>query len=136
MSLVRPIQRLSSFMKEVEIGNLNGRVKVDSNDEIGQLSSGFNKMVEKLSDLLDEIYVSKLKEAEMSLNKTEIELRMLQSQINPHFLYNSLETIRGMALEEGRENIASMSSSLGKLLRYNLRNSSPTVSLREEIKVL
>lgn len=133
-SLVRPIHRLRSFMKEVEIGHLHGRVKVESNDEIGQLTTGFNKTVEKLSNLLEEVYVSKLKEAEMSLNKTETELKMLQSQINPHFLYNSLETIRGMALEEGRENIANISSSLGKLLRYNLRNSSLTVSLREEIK--
>ncbi|WP_185907855.1 sensor histidine kinase [Psychrobacillus soli] len=133
-SIVRPIHRLRSFMKEVEIGHLNGRVKVESNDEIGQLTAGFNKTVERLSNLLEEVYVSKLKEAEMTLNKTETELKMLQSQINPHFLYNSLETIRGMALEEGRENIANMSSSLGKLLRYNLRNSIPTVSLREEIK--
>ncbi|MEI4768651.1 sensor histidine kinase [Psychrobacillus sp. FJAT-51614] len=133
-SIVRPIHRLRSFMKEVEIGHLNGRVKVESNDEIGQLTAGFNKSVERLSNLLEEVYVSKLKEAEMTLNKTETELKMLQSQINPHFLYNSLETIRGMALEEGRENIANISSSLGKLLRYNLRNSLPTVSLREEIK--
>lgn len=133
-SLVRPIHRLRTFMKEVEIGHLHGRVKVESNDEIGQLTTGFNKTVEKLSNLLEEVYVSKLKEAEMSLNKTETELKMLQSQINPHFLYNSLETIRGMALEEGRENIANISSSLGKLLRYNLRNNSLTVSLREEIK--
>ncbi|SER56967.1 sensor histidine kinase [Psychrobacillus sp. OK032] len=133
-SIVRPIHRLRSFMKEVEIGHLNGRVKVESNDEIGQLTAGFNKTVERLSNLLEEVYVSKLKEAEMSLNKKETELRMLQSQINPHFLYNSLETIRGMALEEDRENIANISSSLGKLLRYNLRNSLPTVSLREEIK--
>lgn len=133
-SIVRPIHRLRSFMKEVEIGHLNGKVKVESNDEIGQLTAGFNKTVERLSNLLEEVYVSKLKEAEMTLNKTETELKMLQSQINPHFLYNSLETIRGMALEEGRESIAHISSSLGKLLRYNLRNSKPTVSLREEIK--
>ncbi len=133
-SLVRPIHRLRTFMKEVEIGNLNGRVNVESRDEIGQLTAGFNNTVEKLSNLLEEVYISKLKETEMSLNKKEAELKMLQSQINPHFLYNSLETIRGMALEEGRENIASISSSLGMLLRYNLRNSSPTVSLREEMK--
>lgn len=121
-------------MKEVEIGKLNGRVKVESKDEIGQLTAGFNNTVEKLSNLLEEVYVSKLKETELSLNKTEVELKMLQSQINPHFLYNSLETIRGMALEEGREEIAIFSASLGKLLRYNLRNSSLTVSLREEVK--
>jgi two-component system, sensor histidine kinase YesM len=133
-SLIRPIRRLQKFMKEVEIGNLNGRVPVESNDEIGQLSAGFNNTVEKLSNLLEEVYVSKLKETEMSLKQKEIEIKMLQSQMNPHFLYNSLETIRGMALEERQENIAIMSYSLAKLLRYNLKNDSSTVSLGEEIR--
>jgi two-component system, sensor histidine kinase YesM len=133
-SLIRPIRRLQKFMKEVEIGNLSGRVPVESNDEIGQLSAGFNNTVEKLSNLLEEVYVSKLKETEMSLKQKEIEIKMLQSQMNPHFLYNSLETIRGMALEERQENIAIISYSLAKLLRYNLKNDSSTVSLGEEIR--
>lgn len=133
-SLVRPIRRLQRFMKEVEIGNLSGRVPVESKDEIGQLSAGVNNTVEKLSNLLEEVYVSKLKETEMSLKQKEIEIKMLQSQMNPHFLYNSLETIRGMALEENQENIATMSFSLAKLLRYNLKNDSSKVSLEEEIK--
>ncbi|WML26445.1 sensor histidine kinase [Neobacillus sp. OS1-33] len=132
-SIIRPVRRLQHFMKEVEIGKLDGRVRVDSNDEIGQLSAGFNNTVEKLSHLLEEVYISKLREAEMSLKQKEIELKMLQSQMNPHFLYNSLETIRGMALEQNQENIASMSYALGKLLRYNLNNHSSTVSFREEI---
>ncbi|MDR7076955.1 two-component system sensor histidine kinase YesM [Neobacillus niacini] len=133
-SIIRPIRRLKRFMKEVEIGNLSGRVLVESNDEIGQLSAGFNNTVEKLSNLLEEVYISKLRETEMSLKQKEIEIKMLQSQMNPHFLYNSLETIRGMALEENQENIAIMSFSLAKLLRYNLKNDSSTVSLGEEIK--
>ncbi|WP_046174557.1 cache domain-containing sensor histidine kinase [Domibacillus indicus] len=133
-ALVRPIKRLQHFMKEVEVGRLDGRVEVESKDEIGQLTIGFNRTVEKLSALLDEVYVSKLNEAELSLKQKESELKMLQAQINPHFLYNSLETIRGMALEGSQEDIAVMSNSLGKLLRYNLKNSSPTVSLQEEIK--
>ncbi len=135
LRIVRPIRRLQSYMKEVEVGNLGGRVKVESSDEIGQLSHGFNRTVERLSNLLDEVYVSKLKEAEMSLYNKETELKVLQSQINPHFLHNSLETIRGMALEEGKEDIANISYSLGKLLRYNLRSRYPIVSFTEEIKV-
>lgn len=133
-TLIRPIRRLQNFMKKVEIGNLDGRVKVESKDEIGQLTRGFNNTVEKLSELVEEVYISKLREAELSLKQKEIEIKMLQSQMNPHFLYNSLETIRGMALEENKENIAMMSNSLGILLRYNLRNNSSTVTLGEEIK--
>jgi two-component system sensor histidine kinase YesM len=133
-ALVRPIRRLQQFMKEVEVGKLDSRVPVESKDELGQLTAGFNNTIEKLSDLLNEVYISKLSEAEMSLKQKESELKLLQSQINPHFLYNSLETIRGMALEENQVNIAIMSNSLGKLLRYNLKNSSASVSLSEEIK--
>jgi two-component system sensor histidine kinase YesM len=133
-TLIRPIRRLQHFMKDVEIGNLDGRVVVESRDEIGQLSESFNHVVGKLSHLIEEVYFSKLRETEMSLSQKEIELKMLQSQMNPHFLYNSLETIRGMALEENKENIAMMSSSLGKLLRYNLKNDSATVCFAEEMK--
>ena len=133
-SLIRPIRRLQHFMKEVETGNLNGRVVVESKDEIGQLSASFNHLVGKLSQLLEEVYFSKLRETELSLKQKEIELKMLQSQMNPHFLYNSLETIRGMALEENQEHIATMSSMLGKLLRYNLKNNPAPVSLEEEMK--
>ena len=133
-TLIRPIRRLQRFMKDVETGNLDGRVVVTSKDEIGQLSESFNHLVGKLSQLLEDVYFSKLKETEMSLKQKEIEIKMLQSQMNPHFLYNSLETIRGMALEGNQENIATMSSALGKLLRYNLKNNSTTVSLAEEMK--
>jgi two-component system, sensor histidine kinase YesM len=133
-SLVGPIKRLQRFMRDVEVGNLSGRVSVETNDEIGQLSAGYNKMVERLSRLLEEVYFARLRETEMSLRQKEMELKVLQSQINPHFLYNSLETMRGMALEKDMEDLATMASSLGQLLRYNLKNHSPTVTLREELK--
>lgn len=133
-SFVRPIKRLQRSMKNVETGNFTEQVLVESKDEIGQLSDGFNKMVKKISNLLDEVYVSKLRETEALLRQKEMELKVLQSQINPHFLYNSLETIRGMALDQNLQDIATMASSLSLLLRYNLQNHSPTVTLGEEVK--
>ncbi len=132
-TILRPIRRLQRFMKNVQVGDFTRRVPVESSDEIGQLTHGFNNMVEKLSDLMEEVYFSKLRETEMSLGQKEMELKVLQSQINPHFLCNSLETIRGMALEQDMGDIAAMSASLGTLLRYNLKTVSPTVTLREEI---
>lgn len=132
-TIIRPIRRLQRFMKNVQVGDFSRRVPVESSDEIGQLTNGFNNMVEKLSELMEEVYFSKLRETEMTLDQKEMELKVLQSQINPHFLCNSLETIRGMALEHNMGDIAAMSASLGTLLRYNLKTVSPTVTLQEEI---
>jgi two-component system sensor histidine kinase YesM len=132
-TIIGPIRRLQRFMKRVEKGDFREQVAVQSTDEIGQLSAGFNRMVDRLSTLMEEVYFSKLRETEVSLRQKEMEVKVLQSQINPHFLCNSLETIRGMALDKQNEDIATMAASLGALLRYNLRNTSPTVALREEI---
>ncbi|MCZ8523301.1 MULTISPECIES: sensor histidine kinase [Paenibacillus] len=132
-SLVGPIRRLQAYMRRVEVGDFSVKLEVRSKDEIGLLTHGFNKMVERLESLLEEIYFSRLKETEASLRQKESELKVLQSQMNPHFLYNSLETIRGMALDQDMDDIASMSGALAKLLRYNLKNDRPVVTLREEL---
>lgn len=134
-SLIRPIRKLQHYMRRVEIGDFSGKVEVKSKDEIGLLSHGFNKMVERLSELLNEIYFSRLRETEMSLRQKETELKVLQSQMNPHFFYNFLDTIRGMAMERDMDDIARMAASLGKVLRYNLKNSSPVVTLQEELEI-
>ena len=133
-TIVGPIRRLQQHMKNVEVGDFSVRVAVEAKDEIGQLSRGFNTMSRKLAELMEEIYFTKLRETEAALRQKEMELKVLQSQINPHFLGNSLETIRGMALDRNMEDIAAMAASLGQILRYNLRNHSPTVSLREELR--
>ncbi|TXK81471.1 sensor histidine kinase [Paenibacillus sp. N3.4] len=133
-SIVRPVKRLYSYMRKVESGDFSGHIQVDSKDEIGMLIHGFNKMVNRLQSLMDEIYFSKLKETELALRQREIELKALQSQMNPHFLYNTLETIRGMALEYGVDDISSISSSMARLLRYNLRKQTEKVKLEEELQ--
>lgn len=134
-SLVKPIKRLHEYIKRVEIGDFSCKVSVDSKDEIGLLSHGFNKMVERLSRLLEEIYFSKLKATELNLRQKDTELKMLQAQINPHFLYNSLDTIRGMALQHDRDEISVMAASLARLLRYNVKEESPQVTVRQEVEI-
>ncbi|HZH62439.1 MAG TPA: sensor histidine kinase [Metabacillus sp.] len=134
-SIIRPIKRLQKFMKKVETGDFNEQIEVVSKDEIGMLYQGFNRMVIQLKQLLDEIYYTKLKETEMNLRQKEMELHVLQSQLNPHFLYNSLETIRGMALEKDMDDIASMSAALSRLLRYNLKESSQLITVKDELEV-
>lgn len=134
-SIVAPIRKLQFFMKRVKEGDFAARAKVDSKDEIGRLANDFNGMVETVQVLMDEVYAARLREAELSLWQKEAELKLLQSQVNPHFLYNALETVRGMALERDMGDIAKLVSSLAKLLRYNLNNKSPVVSLKEELAI-
>ncbi len=134
-SLVKPIKQLHEYTKRVEVGDFSGKVTVNSKDEIGMLSHGFNKMVDRLSRLLEEIYFSKLKAAELGLRQKDTELKMLQAQINPHFLYNSLETIRGMALERDMDEISVMAASLARLLRYNVKEESTETTVRQEVEI-
>lgn len=134
-SIVRPVKKLQVFMKRVKEGDFTARAEIESKDEVGHLTNDFNRMVEKLEILMDEIYLSKLRESDLSLRQKETELKVLQSQINPHFLYNSLETVRGMALEQSMDNIATLVASLARLLRYNLNNASPIVTLKDEIAI-
>ncbi|MCH6265931.1 MULTISPECIES: sensor histidine kinase [Neobacillus] len=132
-NIIKPIIGLQKMMRRVEKGDFSGQVEVLSKDEIGDLTQGFNKMLIRLNELVDEVYLSKIRETEMLLRQKEIELKALQAQINPHFLFNSLETIRGMALENGMEEISDISAALAKLLRYNINNNSQIVKLDEEI---
>lgn len=132
-TIVRPLKRLQRYMRNVEVGNFSEKVEVEADDEIGQLTRGFNRMTERLAALMEEVYFSKLRETESMLRQKEMELKVLQSQVDPHFLTNSLETIRGMALAQGNETVAAMAASLGTLLRYNLRSAAPTAPLRDEL---
>ncbi|UJF34857.1 cache domain-containing sensor histidine kinase [Paenibacillus hexagrammi] len=132
-SIVKPVKRLYSYMRKVESGDFSTHIQVQATDEIGMLMHGFNKMVLRLQELMNEIYFSKLRETELALSQREIEMKALQSQMNPHFLFNTLETIRGMALEHDMDDISSISSSMARLLRYNLRSETSKVKLEEEL---
>lgn len=133
-SITRPVYRLKHMLKHVENGNFDVRVPVAARDELGYLSLAFNHMTARLGELVNEVYGSRIREAESSLRQKETELKALQSQINPHFLFNSLETIRGMALGGEREDIADMSAALAKLMRYSLSNES-AVTLQKELEI-
>ncbi|WP_077617563.1 cache domain-containing sensor histidine kinase [Bacillus sinesaloumensis] len=134
-SLINPLKRLRNFIRKVEVGDFTGKVPVVSKDEIGMLTHGFNNMVERLDTLMEEVYASKIKEIEMNLRQKETELKMLQAQINPHFLYNSLDTIRGMALERDMDDISIMAESLAQLLRYNIKEEAAKVTIKQEILI-
>ncbi|WP_412969052.1 sensor histidine kinase [Fredinandcohnia sp. 179-A 10B2 NHS] len=124
--LVGSILSLRKAMDNVQKGNFKQRVDIISNDEIGQLGKGFNHMISEIDRLVSEVYKT-------SLRQKEAEVRALQSQMNPHFLYNTLESINMLAITKGNFEVSDMVSSLGKLLRYTIDNTSKIVTLKEEL---
>lgn len=124
--IVITLKRLSSVMKIVEKGNFDIKVPENNNDELGRLSKTFNTMTSKIKDLIDEVYVNKIRQ-------NELELQMLQNQINPHFIYNTLESIHMMAEINNDGETSEMAVNFGKILRYGLSGKQKVVTVKEEI---
>ena len=126
-SMTRPLKKLSRLMKTVEMGDFEVDLKVQSGDEVGTLARSFNSMISTIRNLIQQNY-------QIELRQKEAELYALQSQINPHFLYNTLETI-GMAVEEGdSEQVVDMVTLLGRMLRFSVSNQSKSVTIAEEVQ--
>lgn len=126
-SITRPIIELNNQIKNVENGDLSINIITKRKDELGELSEAFNKMVVKLRELINGMLKEQKKKADM-------EFEILQAQINPHFLYNTIDSIRWLAVIQNVENISDMSSALINLLKYNISKKSTIVSLKEEIE--
>ena len=111
--IIRPIKRLKREMDKVKRGNLEFDFPLNKKDEIGQLMFHFNEMGSELRNLIDKVYVSQLKEK-------EAQLQMLSMQINPHFLYNTLESIRWVAIKHQVNSVADQLEVLSNMFRYSL----------------
>lgn len=125
-TMSRPIRIITRTMKEVQTGNFNVRVPLHSNDEIGVLASGLNEMLEHLQDYINQVFVAKIKQRDARIEK-------LSMQIQPHYLYNTLDVIRMSALTSDDEITAQMIDSLSAQLRYLLSNTQEFVPLQSEI---
>lgn len=117
-------KRLVSGMEQVKKGDLDARVEADTQDEIAILIREFNDMMQRINDLIKRV------ESEQLLVK-EAEIKALQQQINPHFIYNGMETIMGLASEGMNQEVITVSRCLSGLLRYNTRFENVTVIARE-----
>lgn len=135
-SITKPIRILEKGMRELSKGNWNQINEPMPLNEVGSLISGFNVMTKKISDLIDKVYKAELKQQAAELLKQKAEFQALQTQINPHFLYNTLGTINTFAMVSEEEGIQEMVEALGKMLRYSVQNSLESVSLREELEHL
>ncbi len=127
---------LSKQIGKVSKGHFNATLVVDGNDEIGQISRQFNGMVYNIKELMDEVELSNDQKNQLELKQNEIKLKMLASQINPHFLYNALESIRMKAHMKGEREIAHTVMLLGKLLRKNLEISGKKISVSDEFDII
>ncbi|MGG6431625.1 sensor histidine kinase [Anoxybacillus sp. D401a] len=130
-TIVIPIHHLVHAAKKISAGQLDARIpRFHGHDEIGLLGKTFQHMIENLR-----ILISKNMEIlEKEKLVREFELKALQSQINPHFLFNTLNVISKLAYIEGAEQTSELTISTSNLLRYNLRKLDQPVTLREEVE--
>jgi two-component system sensor histidine kinase YesM len=126
-SITRPIMHLNSLMKQVGKGDYTVNIESRSADEIGQMKQAFNSMVNKIKELIQKEYKSKLMER-------EAELKALQAQINPHFLYNTMELISTIAIVEKVPKIDTVAISLARMMRYSIKTAGDIVPLSDELK--
>lgn len=133
VSLIRtittPLVRLGQVAKKVELGNLEVRSNIRSSDEVGHLSRSFDQMLERIKEMIREISVNQAR-------KREAEIAMLQAQINPHFLFNVLNSIRMKILRNGDKSSAEMLSSLSRLLRMTIDPQKENILLADEVEIV
>ena len=128
-AISRPIRDLSEEMKTITLNEYSGSTLESREDEIGILQDSFNHMISRNKELIAQQYQAKLE-------KRNAQLRALQAQINPHFMYNTLQVIGGMALEKDAPEVYSVTLALSDILRYSLNFSKEMVCLEEEVEYL
>ncbi|TCM89105.1 two-component system sensor histidine kinase YesM [Paenibacillus sp. BK033] len=127
--LLRPLGNLVSGMRRLRSGQMNTRVEVRSKDELAFLGESFNDMADNIQTLVDEVLLKQLREK-------EAELRAIQAQLNPHFLYNILNEIYWKLYLQNAKDTAGIIQSLSKILQYSLKPIQQPSTLREELEQL
>lgn len=127
LSITRPIRKLSEVTEQVAKGNLEVRSQVRSGVEINMLSDSLNTMIDKINELLRQVT-----EEQVRLRKAEFEL--LQSQINPHFLYNTLDAIIWLAESGEEKKVVDMVGSLSEFFRTSLNRGEDMVTIKKELQ--
>lgn len=124
--MVSGMESLTANMAKVEAGQLEIQVTSDAKDEVGELIRGFGKMIDEINYLIKEVYESKIAQK-------EYEMKALQAQINPHFLYNSLSLINWKALEAEQSDISRVTLRLSSFYRTALNKGKNVLKIRDEI---
>ena len=146
-TIVNPILKLAEFAKRIAQNDFFIEdVPIENNDEVGELTHAFNKMkfatgeyiraLEESRRALDLLHEEELQKLEVERRLETMKLEVLVNQVNPHFLFNTLNVIGGMAMLENAETTERMIMALSNLFRYNLKNSSSEAVLSQELSVV
>jgi two-component system, sensor histidine kinase YesM len=140
-NISNPIRKLVKSMSVVQNGDFDISIQYSRNDEFSSLIRTYKKMVHDIKELINKLYVSEVnkKEAELKVKEAELkareaDLKSLQAQINPHFLYNTLDSINWLAIEHDVSDISTMVTSLSDFFRYSLSKGNNIISLYDEKK--
>ncbi|WP_240416143.1 sensor histidine kinase [Paenibacillus periandrae] len=125
-NISEPIKQLSTRMREAGLGQYLQIPEIDTQDEIGLLLRSYNKMITNISELIDHVYLSQLKHKQAQFSA-------LQSQINPHMLFNTLESIRMKAALNGDVEVVRMIKMLAKIFRFNLAKEGKINFIKDEV---
>ncbi|AYA75535.1 hypothetical protein DOE78_08805 [Bacillus sp. Y1] len=126
LKLTSPIKELISSIKKIKLKNMKLDINTKSTDEIGILAQTIKNMVGTIDNLI-------MKEYRLEIANKDNQLKALQAQINPHFIYNILQSIGALALQNNVPKIYDLTSSLGKMMRYTMNTSDPIVELSKEV---
>jgi len=142
--LIRPLQTLSESANDVAKGNFDVELpRVESKDEIGVVTTAFNKMVVSIRNYIDQIRENmeierqhKEKELMMETHLKDAQLKYLQAQINPHFLFNTLNAGAQLAMMEGADKTYEFVQNMSEFFRYNIKKNDEIIRLRDEIELI
>ncbi|WP_413025600.1 cache domain-containing sensor histidine kinase [Paenibacillus taichungensis] len=131
-SLMNPVMGLVMDMKRVGRRDRGFRIKVRSTNEVGSLARDINRMMDEMEEMTRDMFNTQARLYKSELSQKQAEFSALQSQINPHFLYNTLNCISSIGLEYGSREIAQMTSSMSKIFRYSIKQDE-LVQIKEEV---
>ncbi|MBB3111070.1 two-component system sensor histidine kinase YesM [Paenibacillus phyllosphaerae] len=123
-------------MKRVQTQSFEPIPHVEARDEIGQLAAQFNRMTFTIKSLIDDVYVADIQRKSLELERRQAQLNALQSQINPHFLFNALETIRMRSLMKEEKETAKIIHNMAKIFRNSLTWNKDRVTVKEELELV
>lgn len=128
--------RILKHMKKVKSGSFEPIPNKESRDEIGQLTMEFNRMTNRIKSLIDDVYIADIEKKDLELKRRQTQLRALHSQINPHFLFNALETIRMRSLMKGEKETAKIIMDMSKIFRRSITWGQDWIPIRDEAELM